>query len=331
VTSGKQIDRGRGGDGRPPRGSDHRANSGSTRLLLFARRPTIHRIAAVVLAAVDPLAPDPAPVRFAAAVAGRTGAPLNVVSICGDSAGVTPLAAGQSGEDLADNADADAALEQAVRVARDEGVGAEPLSAVATSAPRGLALLAVTLGAGLVVVGSGAGGPPGQLRLGSTAERLLHGAPSAVALVPDGWEAHGFATIGAGFVDSAEGRAAVREAHALAARSGARLRVLTALRPRHWSRATADELRALGEAAAAAAVSGLLGAPVDVDVSLVEPADLLVAVSGELDVLVCGTRGYGPRPAALLGGVTRRVFAEARCPVVVLSGAPQTGLAALVR
>jgi nucleotide-binding universal stress UspA family protein len=165
---------------------------------------------------------------------------------------------------------------------------------------------------------------------GPTAERLLNGAPCAVALVPDGWEARDFTTIGAGFVNSAEARAAVRDAHALAARSGARLRVLAAVRPRNWSHADAQELRAQAEDAAEAAVSGLLGAPVDIDVSVVEPADLLVATSGELDLLVCGTRGYGPRPAALLGGVTRPVSAHARCPVVVLSGAPHAGLAALV-
>jgi nucleotide-binding universal stress UspA family protein len=289
----------------------------------------VRRIAVPVLAAVDPLAPDPGPVRFAAAVAGRTGAPLTVVSVFGDHTAVTPLAAGQSGEALAE--DADVVLEQAERIARDEAVEAESLAAVATSAPRGLSLTAVELGAGLLVVGSGVGGPSGQLHLGSTAERLLNGAPCAVALVPEGWETRDLTTIGAGFVDSAEGRAAVRDAHALAARSGARLRVLAAVRPRSWSHATADDLRAQAEAAAAAAMSGLLGAPVDVDVSVVEPADLLVAVSGELDLLVCGTRGYGPRPAALLGGVTRPLSARARCPVVVLSGAPQTGLAALVR
>lgn len=288
----------------------------------------MRRIPASILAAADPAVFDPAPVRLAAAVAGRTGAPLSIVSVFGDHAAVTPLAAGQSGEELAD--DASAVLERAQRIARADGVEADSLAVSATSAPRGLALAAAELGAGLVVVGSGAGGPPGQLRRGPTAERLLNGSPSAVALVPEGWEPRAYAVIGVGFVDSAEGRAAVRGAHALAARSGARLRVLAAVRPRAWSRADADELRAQAEAAAEAAVSGLLGAPVDVDVSVAEPADLLVGVSGELDLLVCGTRGYGPRPAVLLGGVTRVLSAQARCPLVVLSGEDRTGPAALV-
>jgi nucleotide-binding universal stress UspA family protein len=256
-------------------------------------------------------------VRFAAAIAGRTGAPLTLVSVVGDPAAVTALAAGQSGEELA--AGAIEVLEQAERVARAEGVDADSVTAAAASAPRGLALTAFELGAGLLVVGSGAGGSSGQLQRGPTAERLLNGASCAVALIPRNWEAREFTTIGAGFVDSAEGRAAVREAHALAASSGARLRILAAVQPRSWSDASADELRAQAEAAAEAAMSGLLGAPVDIDVDVVEPVDLLVAVSGELELLVCGTRGYGPRPATLLGGVTRALTAQARCPVIVQS------------
>src|SRR6185312_3342432 len=138
-------------------------------------------IAALVLAAVDPLALDPAPIRFAAAVAGHTGAALTVACVVGDGAAVTPLAAGQSGEELSE--DGTPALERAVRIARDAGVEAEPLAMAAVSAPRGLALAATELGAGLVVVGSAPGGRPGQLNPGTTGARLLNGSPSAVAVV----------------------------------------------------------------------------------------------------------------------------------------------------
>src|SRR3954469_3873363 len=286
------------------------------------------RIAAPVLAAVEPRALDLAPVRFAAAVAGHTGASLTVACVVGDDAAVTALAAGQNGEELSD--DGTAALERAVRIARDAGVDAEPLAVAAVSAPRGLALAASELGPGLVVVGSAAGGGAGQLHPGTTGLRLLNGSPSAVAVVPAGWDGRALATIAAGFAHGAEARAAVRDAHALATCAGARLRVLAAVRPRAWSHADAGELRAQAEEAAAAAVPASAGAPVDVDVAIAEPADLLVAVSGELALLVCGTRGCGPRPATLLGGVTRRLVAEARCPVAVLSGDPRTSIGALV-
>jgi nucleotide-binding universal stress UspA family protein len=256
-------------------------------------------------------------VRFAALLAGGTGAPLTIVSVVADAASVTPLAAGASGEALP----TEAAFDEALRVAREVGADADPLVAAASSAARGLALAAEQLGAAVLVAGSQSGAPAGRLARGSTAERLLAGTAVPVVLVPARFQARGLATIGAGFVDTAEGRAAVREAHALATSAGARLRVLAAVRPHAGYPATADELRAAAEAAAEAAVSGLLGAPVDVDVSVAEPAQVLAGVSGELDLLVCGTRGYGPRPAALLGGVTRALTAQARCPVLVLAAA----------
>jgi hypothetical protein len=43
-----------------------------------------------------------------------------------------------------------------------------------------------------------------------------------------------------------------------------------------------------------------------------------VSVSSHLDLLVMGSRGYGPRLGALLGSVSRRVTWNARCPVLVV-------------
>ena len=37
-----------------------------------------------------------------------------------------------------------------------------------------------------------------------------------------------------------------------------------------------------------------------------------------LDVLVMGSRGYGPLHAVLVGGVAGRVVRDAACPVIVL-------------
>ena len=81
------------------------------------------------------------------------------------------------------------------------------------------------------------------------------------------------------------------EALALARRAGAKLRVLSAATPR---------------------------------LSVQDPADFLIAASDRLDLLVCGSRGYGPQRAVLLGGVTRRVAAEARCPVIVPARGAET-------
>jgi hypothetical protein len=48
------------------------------------------------------------------------------------------------------------------------------------------------------------------------------------------------------------------------------------------------------------------------------PADVLIALSETVDLLVIGSRGYGPLRAVLLGGVSGQVTRSAACPVVVV-------------
>ncbi|MCJ1707664.1 universal stress protein [Microbacterium sp. VKM Ac-2923] len=57
---------------------------------------------------------------------------------------------------------------------------------VAHSAAEGLVAAAEEFDAGLIVVGTGGGGPRGRHRLGTTAEELVHSAPIPVALAPEG-------------------------------------------------------------------------------------------------------------------------------------------------
>lgn len=283
---------------------------------------------APILAAVDPVTRDLAPARFAALAAGHTGAPLTIAAVHADDDAIDPLAAGQQGEELA--RDAEDALEQAAAALADDGAAAETLAVAATSAPRGLALTAEQIGAGLLVVGSPAAATAGRVGVGATAMRLLDGAPCAVALVPRDWERpESWSALAVGFVDTAEGRAAVRAAQTLAHRSGAQLRVLTAIARPSWSDVATADLRSRAEDAAEAAVSGRLGGRVDVDVEERDPVESLIAAAAQADVLVCGARAYGPRPAALLGGVTARVTREAACAVIVLAASAPVELTAI--
>ena len=48
------------------------------------------------------------------------------------------------------------------------------------------------------------------------------------------------------------------------------------------------------------------------------PADVLIALSETVDLMVIGSRGYGPLKAVLLGGVSGQVIRSAACPVVVV-------------
>ena len=70
--------------------------------------------------------------------------------------------------------------------------------------------------------------------------------------------------------------------------------------------------------------------PVETDAFVEDPADVLIRVSEHLDLLVCGSRGYGPLRAVLLGGVSRRLTAEAHCPVIVLPRGVTSALEALM-
>lgn len=274
-------------------------------------------MSAPVLAQYDPERPQLGALRFAAAVAAIMGTPLVIGAAYAGEDVVDPLADGQMGEGLP-RIDPRQALEAVVRELGIDGERVDTAALGATSAPRALHLAAVELGAGLLVV------PPG-----TTAERLLDGAPCAVAVVPDEDDGDAkpgvaFAAIGVGLVETPEAEAAARGAELLARRAGARLRVLCAVWP-----GDAD-LHRRAEESAAAMLHAEPGVPIDIDVDNREPRDLLVAVSSEVDVLVCGSRCYGPHPATLRGGVTRHVTAEAACPVIVLARGPDVRFEDLV-
>src|SRR5918999_1874784 len=67
----------------------------------------------------------------------------------------------------------------------------------------------------------------------------------------------------------------------------------------------------------------------DTSVRLVEgsPADRLIEVADDegADLLVVGSRGRGALSSAVLGGVSRKVARDARCPVVVVPPAVSIG------
>jgi nucleotide-binding universal stress UspA family protein len=165
--------------------------------------------------------------------------------------------------------------------------------------------------------------------------------------VPANWANGGPQTIGVGFVDSEEGREALRGAYALARRVHATLRVVTVVKPTLTDYAEAEptkpardrrdpedvegEHRLVAERALRSAVEDLGDeVPVEVEAVIGDPAEVLVSVSEHLDLLVCGSRGYGPVRAVLLGSVSGPVMAAAHCPVVVVPRGVNASLEALV-
>jgi nucleotide-binding universal stress UspA family protein len=291
-----------------------------------------------IVVGYDPQSRDRGPVRFGVAAARFTGAPLIVASVRAHTE-----AAGHA-EELAP--DAAPALEE---LKPDLDAKVELREVQGTSAARALHETAEAEGAGLLLVGSTRRGAVGRVLPGSTAARLMHGAPCPVGVVPHGWEPRGkLDPIGVAYVDTDEGLEALRGAHALARKAGATLRVLTAVRPGVGVSGETEAYKAgqaatdvedvqgayklKAENAVRAALGELSGGDtnVEIDAFVEDPADALVGVSEHLDLLICGSRGYGPLRAVLLGGVTRRVVAEASCPVIVLPRGVKAPLEALV-
>ena len=304
-----------------------------------------------IVVGYDPRHADHAPIDFGVAVARVTHAPL-ILAIVQARAPFIPISVGQSqpyaivDDDLVHDAAAAARdLEEEVRA-----LGVDRVDVVrreGTSAAHALHATAEQQDAGLLVVGSARRSDAGRVRAGSTAGRLLHGAPCPIAVVPASWANGAPQTIGVGFVDSEEGREALRGAHALARRVHATLRVITVVKPAFTDYAEAEptkpardrrdpedvegEHKLMAERALRDAVAQLGGdVPVEIEAVIGEPADVLVSVSEHLDLLVCGSRGYGPLRAVLLGSVTGLVMAAAHCPVVVVPRGVNASLEALV-
>lgn len=277
-----------------------------------------------IIVGIDPLREDPSPLHLGAAIAHATGAPLVAVATYIHDAIGNACAGGEIDRDLREQATARLAELTA-------GSGAELVVAGGSSPARILHDLAAERDAALLVVGSTHRGPIGRIAPGSTAERLLAGASCPVALATTELEPDwAIRRIGVGFIDLDEGHDALRGAAALARATGAELKAVTAVEPISWAPSVVVQPYAIpqpdsdpGTPAATASLAAALAADAEgveatSDVVRAYPPEALGALSRDVDLLVCGSRGYGPLRAVLLGGVTHRLMREARCPVIIV-------------
>jgi nucleotide-binding universal stress UspA family protein len=283
-----------------------------------------------ILAAFDPQTLDRAPIRFAVAAAKFADVPLVLASI---RASVAPAPSAQEdviGEEL-ERLRADIAYDHGIDV-RTRTVRALPPVGVT----RALQNVVDEEHASLVVVGSSKRGVVGQAVPGTTAQRVINRSACPVVVVPRGYDApNQLTTIGVAFVPTPEGRRALHEAATIAQMSDADLRVLTVVKPGIGADASAGPARAAAarnraqlEATLTAAIAELAdGVRAESEVLVDDPAHALASVSQHLDLLVMGSRGYGPGLAVLRGGVSRRVTMKARCPVLVVPRGSTSSLA----
>ena len=230
--------------------------------------------------------------------------------------------------------------ERLLEAVRDElGAGAAEFDSVlAMSAAHGLEVLADEHAAEIVVVGSTHRGPIGRVALGSMAERLLSGSSSAVAIAPRGYATAGGAPdglreIGLAYDDSPEAHIALGVAAGIAAAAGSRLTLLRVIQPWVMSSRigpggpipiaeTAEQLGARKEAAERSVERALERITPEVeaggDVEVGTSHDVLTRRAAQFDLLVLGSRGYGPARRVLLGSVSSKVARSAESPVLIV-------------
>ena len=224
-----------------------------------------------------------------------------------------------------------------------EGIENVTTSAIADVSPaRALQELAERDGAALIVLGSSHRGALGRVLAGTTAERLLHGAPCAVAVAPHGFRTHAdfdIATVSVGHDGSDEADAALSAAVATAVALGAGLRIVRIFPVIEYATPTLavrfgsvvpDEVRQHAQEALDATVAAVAEQITAEPVFITgEPAGDLVEESKRADLLFLGSRAYGPLRAVLVGSVSGRVVREAECPVVVIPRGVEAPLAPL--
>lgn len=198
-----------------------------------------------------------------------------------------------------------------------------------SSPAAGLDSLARKLDAAMIVLGSTHRGKAGSVLLGSTGQHLLQGAPCPVAVAPRGYRSgdhFGLGLIGVAYDGEPESKLALAEAEQLARRLGAALSVIAVVPELAPTEAVAPELDELRQSVEDRyrgrldeALAGLEGR-VEAEPKLIkgDPAPALAGEGVELDLLVLGSRGFGPLRATLLGGVSGSVMRTAPCPVIVV-------------
>ena len=210
------------------------------------------------------------------------------------------------------------AVLESVRHALPEDVVAEARSIEAGSSARGLYEAAAEENASMIVIGSTHRGPLGRVLIGSTGELLLSATPCAVAVAPHGFrdlKPESIGVVGVGFSGSGESWDALTAAITLARATGARLRAFTVtedfahVRHPHPSPSAASSpdldqaLAAAGEDAELVSLAG-------------DPSVELGNAAADVDVMVVGSRGYGPMRHALLGSISSKLMRT--CPVPLL-------------
>ena len=223
-------------------------------------------------------------------------------------------------------------LEEAVARIAEQYDGIVDVQSVANpSSPRALQELVESEDFDLVVVGSTGRGKFGRTLPGTTADRLLHGSPCPVAVAPVGFRDRAperLGHIGAAYCPEPDAQPALEVAAELARETGAELEVICAFdgaaveRIRYGALGVGEVVVDARESAATDLEEAVRvlepGTPVHTHLLDGAAADVLTEQAADLDLLVLGSRGYGPVGRVLLGSVSHRLMLQSTAPLLVV-------------
>ena len=207
-------------------------------------------------------------------------------------------------------------------VREETGVEAHLRRYGSSSVGRGLHELCELTGADLVAVGSSRRGLLGRVLIGDDTSAALNGASCSIAIAPTNYSQQPGAMreIGVGYDGSSESEHALSVARMLAGASGAKLSAFEAVSlpseaffgpgavdndPQRLIEDARSRIAALGDVEPRAAYG--------------QPAEELALYSASLDLLIVGSRGYGPIGRLIHGSTSQQLAHSARCPLLVLT------------
>jgi nucleotide-binding universal stress UspA family protein len=202
-----------------------------------------------------------------------------------------------------------------------------------SSVPRALRHYAEQWHSDLVVIGSSRSAAPGHVSIGRRGRQLLYDAPFALGLADRGLHERGpqLQTVGVGEDGGPEAQAALALGAQLARAAGSRLLVRRVVEDRAPA-LTAEQWIALEDwdhnevwadarqTALAEARAGCsnLGVHADVSATVGDPGYELRAFSDTVDLVVVGSRRWGPVARLVSGGVGETLVTDASCSILIV-------------
>jgi nucleotide-binding universal stress UspA family protein len=204
------------------------------------------------------------------------------------------------------------------------------------SVPRALQRVVRRERCDVLVLGSSRHAPKGRVRIGKRTRQLLCRFECPLAVAPRGLHKHPqlrLRRIGVGYDGGEESRAALDLAASIAIAARAKLTVQTVVDDRmppiwwsglakagvrieQWQEAISAEADSRHDEARAAIEA--TGARARTDVTRGRPADALLALSQQVDLLVIGSRRWGPVARVLLGSTGEALLHDANSSVLLV-------------